>query len=317
VRIKGVKYLVFAICAWFLASTFLAYFIGRQELITMMQGLPWENPVPFGLTVAMMGVMLFQFGWFREQFCTVVCPYARFQSVMLDSNSLTVGYDKKRGEPRGKPGLVHQDGRTSADCVDCKLCIKVCPTGIDIRNGLQLECIACAACIDACDSVMDKLGRARGLIRYDTELGLAGEKAHILRPRVIIYALILVTYAVVFGWRLSVRSMLEAQVLRDDRGSLFTILADGRISNHLTVRVSNKAKELSNVTITVVGNDAIEAVSPISPFPVPGNSIQTIPLFLNFSSDILRSGKAQVELLVAGGTDFSDREKVTIMGPPK
>jgi cytochrome c oxidase accessory protein FixG len=116
-----------------------------------------------------MGVMAFQFGWFREQFCTVLCPYARFQSVLMDAQSLLVGYDAHRGEPRGK---LRETGK--GDCIDCHLCVRVCPTGIDIRNGTQLECIACANCVDACDSVMRQIGRSPGLIRYDTENALGG-----------------------------------------------------------------------------------------------------------------------------------------------
>ena len=139
---KSFKHLFSAIAAWIIASTFLAYFIGSEPLIRMMSDWPTNNIVPFTLTVIIMALFAFQFGWFREQFCTILCPYARFQSVMMDANSLVVGYDEMRGEPRGKlkKGEVASE---NGDCIDCKLCVRVCPTGIDIRNGLQLECVSC------------------------------------------------------------------------------------------------------------------------------------------------------------------------------
>ena len=182
VRIKFTKYAVFSIISWLLASTCLAYFIGREKLLAMMMDYPWNNLSTFLLTLALMAVLLFQFGWFREQFCTVLCPYAKFQSALLDDSSLLIGYDVKRGEPRGKLGVIN-----SGDCADCSLCVRVCPTGIDIRNGLQLECIQCAACADACNSVMQKIGRSQGLIRYDTEKGFQGTSVRLFRPRLLIY----------------------------------------------------------------------------------------------------------------------------------
>ncbi len=166
---KGLKHVLSATLASVVANTALAYFIGTEKLLEVMTSSPIQNPVLFSVMISLMALMAFQFGWFREQFCTVVCPYARFQSVMLDPDSLVIGYDNNRGEPRGK-----KDKSDAGDCIDCKLCVRVCPTGIDIRNGLQLECINCAQCIDACDSIMHKIGRPLGLIRYDTERKLLG-----------------------------------------------------------------------------------------------------------------------------------------------
>src|SRR5690606_26461561 len=133
------------------------------------------------------GLILFDFGYFREQMCTIACPYARFQSVLLDPDSLIVSYDPERGEPRGKPRKDDEVTVTLGDCVDCSACVRTCPVGIDIRDGLQMECIACTQCIDACDSIMDKLSRPRGLIRYTSEHALKQGRTRILRPRVMLY----------------------------------------------------------------------------------------------------------------------------------
>lgn len=313
-RIKGTKYLIFAALCWVVASTFLAYFVGRDPLIAMMSNPPWENPFPFTVTVALMSAMLFQFGWFREQFCTVLCPYARFQSVMMDQNSLTVGYDSKRGEPRGNKKSQTQEHL--GDCIDCGLCVRVCPTGIDIRNGLQLECVACASCIDACDSVMLKLGRAPGLIRYDTENGLAGMKSAYIRPRVILYALILTVFFSVLGYRLTHRQYLEAQVLRGAQDAPFSILADGRIVNHLHIHLSNKTKKLESIRIFLVEqNSDIEMILPVNPFPIPPESLQTAPVFINFPARALHDGKKKIQIQFAGSDGFSKVSEVTLLGP--
>lgn len=154
------------------------------------------------------GLIMFNFAWFREQTCTIVCPYGRLQSAMLDPQSLVVAYDVKRGEPRGKPGEV------TGDCVDCELCIKVCPTGIDIRNGNQMECIHCTACIDACNTVMTKLDRPINLIGFSSEAEMAGGKRKIIRPRTIIYGLILAALIGVLTWSIAVRTDIQAVVLR-------------------------------------------------------------------------------------------------------
>lgn len=314
VRIKLFKYLVFSILAWILASTFLAYFIGRETLITMMSHAPTANQGPFTLTLSMMGVMLFQFGWFREQFCTVVCPYARFQSVLMDANSLTVGYDARRGEPRGK--IKRKEASAFiGDCVDCGLCVRVCPTGIDIRNGLQLECVACASCIDACDSVMMKLGRAPGLVRYATESGLSGKPTQFLRPRVLIYSAILALYIGVLGYRLTHRQYVDVQILRGGEDAPFTALADGRISNHLHLHLANKTKEPQEVRVSLVDSNGIELIMPANPFPLPPESLQTAPVFLNFNVSLLHDGKCTAVLRYDSLDGFSKTEQVTLIGP--
>lgn len=315
IRIKGTKFLVFAILAWFVASTFLAYFLGRETLIAMMSAAPTQNLGPFLLTVAMMGVILFQFGWFREQFCTVLCPYARFQSVMMDANSLTVGYDARRGEPRGnnRKGAERQQ---FGDCIDCGLCVRVCPTGIDIRNGLQLECVACAACIDACDSVMIKLGRAPGLVRYDTENGLAGQKTRFLRPRLFVYGAILAALSGTFAYRLVHRTSLDIQLVRGALDAPFSQSQDGRIINHLHLHLSNKTKLPLAVRVRPTNPDlALSVVMPLDPFPLAPEASAVAPVFIEFAGTILDDGRRRVEILVSSSDGTEHVERITLLGP--
>lgn len=187
---KVLKFGAFLVVSLFLAHTFLAYFVGVERLAHWVTRSPLEHPSGFLIVAAVTGLMLFDFGYFREQMCLVACPYGRFQSALLDRSSLIVSYDRKRGEPRGRKTvslpLVDGAGSARGDCVDCGLCVATCPTGIDIREGLQMECVHCAQCIDACDAVMTKLGMPRGLIRYSSQDAIEGKQARFLRPRVVI-----------------------------------------------------------------------------------------------------------------------------------
>ena len=196
------------------------------------------------------GATYFNAGFMREQVCKYMCPYARFQSAMFDKDTLVITYDDKRGEPRGarKKGTDPKD-RGLGDCVDCTMCVQVCPTGIDIRKGLQYECIACAACIDACDEVMDKVGYPRGLIRYDTQHGLEGKAKHVVRPRTIVYGTLLALLIAGFAWTITHRNVVAVDVLRD-RNALFRERPDGMIENVYNVKILNKDGAEHEFTIT-------------------------------------------------------------------
>ncbi|MBI1911962.1 MAG: cytochrome c oxidase accessory protein CcoG [Deltaproteobacteria bacterium] len=231
---KAAKHSLWIAFSFFTAFTFVAYFVPASEL--------FERLATFTLTSA----NLFWLGFFtfttymdcaflRELMCLVPCPYGRFQSALFDQDTLIIGYDQKRGEPRGHK----KDAQKGAgDCVNCTLCVQVCPTGIDIRNGLQYECIACAQCVDACNSVMDKLGLARGLIRYGSLRSIAGGATKVLRPRMFVYAVSLVLLVSTFTYKLSVRKPLDLDVLRE-RSSLYQRTEDGRISNMYTIKAMN------------------------------------------------------------------------------
>lgn len=317
IRKKILKHSLCAIFAWIIASTALAYFIGREPLLRMMTDLPQNNIVPFILTCIMMGLMAFQFGWFREQFCTVLCPYARFQSVLMDSQSVIVGYDEVRGEPRGKmkKGEPQED---KGDCIDCKLCVRVCPTGIDIRNGLQLECVACTSCIDACDSIMERIGRPKGLIRYDTEDRLLGksDQRKIVRPRIFVYGGILAVFMLSFVVLLSARETTDFQVLRGPTVAPFSELSEERVSNHLQIRISNK-DDLVHAYRFTVKPENVELIVPQQPLRLAPGELTTIPLFLNFDKSMLKDGTLPVTIFATSEEGYRGVENFTLLGPGK
>lgn len=249
---RVIRWGVYVVISFFLANTFLAYFVGSQTLRTWVIGSPIDHVAGFIFVILVTGLMLFNFLFFREQLCMIACPYGRFQSVMLDGSSLVVGYDRKRGEPRGKAKRrkagsdvslkVVKDEPAQGDCVDCNLCVAVCPTGIDIRDGLQLECIHCAACIDACNSVMTKIGREPGLIRYSSQQALETGKWRMLRPRVILYPILLLILALGMAVTVGDKTTFDALLVRE-KGLPFNVLESGEIANQARLRLTNRTPE--------------------------------------------------------------------------
>lgn len=260
---KSSKQLSFFILSFFIANIFLAYIIGIDELQKYISASPSEHFTTFLAVLIFAGLFYFVFSYFREQACTLVCPYGRLQGVMLDQNSVVIHYDYKRGEPRGK---IRKDQiQNSGDCIDCYLCVDVCPTGIDIRNGTQLECVNCTACIDACNDVMDKVNRPRGLIRYASKNQIETGKQPLVTPRSIGYTLVLILLTVLIIFLLVNRSPVELSILRSP-GLLFQEQSDGRISNIYDLKIVNKtfdqlpaSLELQNLNgeIKLIGNDLI------------------------------------------------------------
>lgn len=232
---KVTKHAAFLALAFVVAHVFLSYFVSLPALFDMMKHRPREHPEAFAWAFGMTAIMYFNFAWFREQLCIIICPYGRLQSVLTDTDSLTIGYDSQRGEPRGK---AKQAGH--GDCIDCARCVVVCPTGIDIRNGMQLECIGCAACVDACDDVMVKLGRPMGLVRYDSLNGLAGKAKRFLRPRLYVYTFLGLLGLTVATFALQRHVPFEANLLRL-QGAPFVLEADGqRVRNSVELHLVNK-----------------------------------------------------------------------------
>ena len=237
--LKATKHGIWIILSLWTGYTFVGYFTPIRELgagILIFEVGPWETFWVLFYGFATYG----NAGWLREQVCIYMCPYARFQSAMLDKNTLIISYDPKRGEPRGSR-RKSDDPRSLGlgDCVDCTLCVQACPTGIDIRNGLQYECIGCAACIDACDNVMEKVGYPKGLIRYTTENQLEVGSTNILRPRVAIYGLILLALIGSIIYAISIRIPLKLDVIRD-RNALYRETDDGLVENVYTLKILNK-----------------------------------------------------------------------------
>jgi cytochrome c oxidase accessory protein FixG len=255
---RGGKQLVWLAIGLWTGFTFVAYFTPARTLAAEVASLsvgPWE-----AFWILFYGLATYgNAGYMREQVCKYMCPYARFQSAMFDRDTLIISYDAARGEPRGSRRRgVDAASVGKGDCIDCTLCVQVCPTGIDIRKGLQYECIGCAACIDACDDVMDKMGSPRGLVRYATQNGVDKRWtrremwARVLRPRILVYGLILVAVSAAFVASIALRAPFKADIVRD-RGSLARLVAGGRIENVYRVQLMNGTEEPQRFRVAVEG----------------------------------------------------------------
>lgn len=267
---RVVKHTLYLLVSAVITHLFLAYYVSLPEVWSMMRAAPVEHWSAFAFMAVATGTLYFNFAWFREQMCIVICPYGRLQSALIDDHSLVIGYDAKRGEPRGKvaaaqavPSVVSlalaattENTTKTGDCVDCLRCVQVCPTGIDIRQGLQMECIGCTACIDACDTVMAKLDRPTGLIRYDSQSAFTGGKTRWIRPRTILYMVLLIVGASVATWALSTVKPASFGVTRMT-GAPY-IVDDTTVRNQFLVRIVNKRNESAQFAIEL--DDAPEDV---------------------------------------------------------
>jgi len=239
-------------------------------------------------------------GYLREQVCKYMCPYARFQSAMFDHDTLIISYDARRGEPRGaRKRSADPKALGLGDCIECEACVQVCPTGIDIRHGLQIECIACAGCIDACDAVMDKMGYARGLIRYTTENMLAGDKRRVVRPRTLIYAALLGGLLSAFAWGVTHRAPLIVELLHD-RNALYRRPADGGIENTYTLKLVNKTAMPQRLHLRVEDQPELHIVG-VSDVVLAGGEVANVPLTLRADQipHERREHHEHIELMVA------------------
>ncbi|HNP19820.1 MAG TPA: cytochrome c oxidase accessory protein CcoG [Fulvivirga sp.] len=238
IRKKGLKHLIFIAIAILISHTVMAYLIGIDQLLLVVTESPSKNMAGFIGIVAFTGIFYWVFAFFREQACVTVCPYGRLQGVLLDKKSIAVMYDWLRGEPRGrlKKGVIQED---KGDCIDCKLCVHACPTGIDIRNGTQLDCVNCTACIDACDDVMLKINKPKGLIRYSSHEAIEKGMQKLFTPRVAAYSVVLVALVAILGFSLATRSDIEVTVLKVP-GQLYQKTDDGQISNLYNLQFVNK-----------------------------------------------------------------------------
>ncbi|KZZ22441.1 cytochrome c oxidase accessory protein CcoG, partial [Oleiphilus sp. HI0081] len=259
---KTLKHTLWLLVSFGTGLTFVGYFYPIRELVpdlfTFSVVDAWAIFWIGFFTVA----TYLNAGWLREQVCLYMCPYARFQSVMFDEDTLVVSYDKGRGDPRGsRKRNVDYKEQGLGDCVDCGMCVQVCPTGIDIRDGLQYECIGCALCVDACDSIMDKMKYDRGLISYTTENALIGKKSHILRPKAIAYAVLLLGMMGAFAYSVATRVPLELDVIKD-RGALYQLTGLGKIENTYILKVMNMSDEPHDFDITVKGIEGIKITTP-------------------------------------------------------
>ena len=239
---RSLKHGLFILISLVIAHLFLAYFVSVPQLYRWITSSPAEQWGSFIFVFVASGLIYFNFAWFREQLCLVICPYGRLQSALIDDDSVIIGYDETRGEPRGKATLSDV-----GDCIDCNRCVQVCPTGIDIRQGLQIECIGCANCIDACDAIMTKLNRPKGLVRYDSQNGFVGKKKRILRPRIVLYFVLLLLGASVMT--LSAMQLSSANMTLVRMTGMPYFLTDTTVRNQYTMRVINKNTEPRTFTI--------------------------------------------------------------------
>ncbi|HEB53455.1 MAG TPA: cytochrome c oxidase accessory protein CcoG [bacterium] len=250
---RGLKMVVFFLTAAAIAHSFVGYFMPVEVLVEAVTHSPALHPVAFTFVAVTTLMLFFNFTWFREQLCIVICPYGRLQGALYDPDTILVGYDQQRGEPRGPA-----TDSTTGDCVDCYRCVSVCPTGIDIRNGTQLECVGCANCIDACDEVMAKLGRDKGLVRYDSQRGFETGKRRFLRGRVFLYAFMLLLGAAMFTLALTRQRPFEA-ALRRQSGRPYLVEQE-RVHNIFSLQIINKRPGTRTFTIEPVGPEGAETL---------------------------------------------------------
>lgn len=299
-----------------ISHSFVAYFVGSERLFQMSMGSPAENWNYFLLVTIMTAVVVFNFGWFREQLCLIVCPYGRLQSVFLDSHSLTVMYDPLRGEPR--KGQVTTDGK-QGDCISCNRCVQVCPTGIDIRNGLQFECIACTACVDACDEIMAKVKKPTGLIRYKA---LTSKPIQWFRARILVYGVLILIAAIALSSLLAAHYPFRLEILRGKGLPFQTIERDQEkyIQNQFEIRIENDSDDDISV-ITKLGAEELENFSMIIPeaeFKARPHQKRDMPFFVLIKESEYQNWirkPLKFKILVKGDTDAELTKEVQFVGP--
>jgi cytochrome c oxidase accessory protein FixG len=317
---KSLKHTLFVLFSFLIANTFLAYIIGKKELLKIVVDNPQNHLLGLLAIVIFTIVFYFVFARFRELVCIVVCPYGRLQGVMLDKKSIVVAYDYIRGELRGK----HQNSEEKqiaslknepvhGSCIDCKICVQVCPTGIDIRNGTQLECIACTACIDACDEVMDKISEPRGLIRYASKEGIEQNKKLKFSGRIASYSVVLVLLLSVFGFLITTRGDIETTILRA-QGLMYQENKDGTISNLYNIQVLNKSYKDMPIklrlkdnmgTIKMIGNDLTAS----------SEQLVESSFFVHIPSKKLTESSVKIEIEVYSNGKLIDDVKTKFLGP--
>lgn len=305
------KHAIFLVISLLIAHMFLAYFVSIPGLYQMARHSPFEHLGSFLFVFALGFILYGNFAWFREQFCIILCPYGRFQSALIDEDSIVIGYDEERGEPRGKA-----TDPLAGDCIDCRRCVQVCPTGIDIRQGLQMECIACSNCVDACDEIMLKLGRPRGLVRYDSLNGLAHQARRIFRPRIILYLALMLIGAVVMVYTAATRLKPATLAVARMTGAPY-YLADGQVRNTFMVTIVNKRNEPA-VFQLAAGSEAapsLQAIGIEEPVALEANAEIRRTLVATMPEDDYRSAFPLDITLTEPGHDTIVIQHVEFLGP--
>ncbi len=305
------KYAIYGVLAIVLGNTFLAYFVGTDALLTWLTRSPVDHPTPFLVMAGVSLAVFLDFAWFREQTCLVACPYGRLQSALLDRQSVIVAYDVSRGEPRGhgagaRPGL--------GDCVACNACVNTCPTGIDIRDGLQMECIHCTQCADACDAIMEKVGKPAGLIRYSSQDALAGKSPRFLRARTALYPLVFVAFFGAFLVTLATRSTADVTLL-GPIGAPFVAEVDGRIRNQVRIKIANRTRETQRYSIEYIDAAGATMVAPENPLTVSAGASVTTSVFVMQPVERFVNGERRARFRISDGNKFAREFAWRLPGP--
>ncbi|MEP0131672.1 MAG: cytochrome c oxidase accessory protein CcoG [Eudoraea sp.] len=319
IRKRLLKWFVFFIISFLIANVFLAYLIGSDSLIQYITDGPLNHINTLVSLLIFTAVFYFIFAWFREQVCIIACPYGRMQGVLLDNKSIVVAYDHKRGEAEnGRKKFRKNEDRSAlghGDCIDCFQCVNVCPTGIDIRNGTQLECVNCTACIDECDTIMEKIDLPKGLIRYASEDNIERKAKFTFNPRLKGYAAVLTILTVVFIGMLFLRNDLEANILRLP-GQLYEHKEGNIISNVYTYKLINKtSKDIDDVSFKLLSHKGkIDLVSHRS-FEVPAQQLAEGTLFIEINNAALNGDKDKLKIGVYSGDQLIETTTARFLAP--
>ena len=319
IRKRTLKWTIFFIISFLIANVFLAYLIGSDRLIRFIVEGPAKHWSTLISLLIFTGVFYFVFAWFREQVCIIACPYGRLQGVLLDTKSIVVAYDHKRGEKEaGRAKFRKNEDRASTgkgDCIDCFQCVHVCPTGIDIRNGTQLECVNCTACIDACDHMMESVGLPKGLIRYASEENIEHKKKFKFTARMKGYVAVLFILISVLVGMLFLRNDVEANILRLP-GQLYERKADDIISNVYTYKLVNKTNEdITDVNLKVQSHDGTIQVVGAHELQVPARGLAEGTLFIEIHAADLSGDKDRLEIGIYSGDQLIETTTTAFLGP--
>ena len=287
---RGSKIVVFFLLSFLIANFFLGYIIGIDEVGVLVKEGIFVHFGTFSALVIFTLVFFFVYYWFREQACIIVCPYGRLQGVLLDRNSILVAYDYVRGEPRGKMSDLTSD---KGDCVNCHACVRVCPTGIDIRNGTQLECVNCTACIDACDEIMDHINKPKGLIRYASENGIANKQKMVFSWRLKLYTIVLTLLLSFLAILLITRADIAARILRTP-GQTYQLLDQNKTSNLYNIKLVNKTRH--NIHLNIKLENIEGEIKLVNPIEVPKESYFQTSFFIVLKNEQIKSRKTKVKI---------------------